>query len=245
MPGDNETPRTRSAEISRILRDEILSGQYRPGERLPSERDLSERFGASRSAVREALKALDQLGLASIQRGGARAKPIESCTLDALGPLLDLHELPDPKLVDEVLHLFGVLLDTAARASIEKATPAQIDQALALIDDLLAAPPEDVRRHEGLRRLAEFYIDVADHLVLRLMINGLRTSFLARMHARGIRPRLDNARQTAQIQLLRQAVLERDPTAVGVAMRELNRLFRDGAREALLEASGSRRRKSA
>lgn len=245
MPRDTETPRTRSAEISRILRDEILSGQYRPGERLPSERDLSDRFGASRSAVREALKALDQLGLASIQRGGARAKPVESCTLDVLGPLLDLYDVPDPKLVDEVLHLFGVLLDTAARASIEKATPDQIAQALTLIDDLLAAPPCDMRRHEGLRNLAEFFVDVSDHLVLRLMINGLRTSFLARMHALGIRPRLDSEQQTVQIQLLRQAVLECNPTAVGTSMRNLNRLFRNSAREALAEASSSRRRKSA
>jgi DNA-binding FadR family transcriptional regulator len=236
---------TRSVEIARILRDEILSGQYRAGERLPSERDLSERFIASRSAVREALKALDQLGLASIQRGGARAKAIDSCTLDVLGPLLDLHEIPDPKLVDEVLQLFGILMDTAARACIEKATPEQLDQALGLIDEILASNPGDVRQHEALRRLGEFYIDVADHLVLRLMVNGLRTSFLARMHAIGIRPRLDNAAHILQLQKLREAVLAHDPIAVGTAMKEFNRLFRVSALAALEDTQQSKPRELA
>jgi DNA-binding GntR family transcriptional regulator len=137
------------------------------------------------------------------------------------------------------------LLDTAARASIERASTEQIDHALALIDELLTANPGDVRQHDALRRLAEFYIDVADHLVLRLMINGLRTSFLSRMHTLGIRPKLDDEQQIGQIQKLRDAVVARDPAAVGAAMKEFNRLFRDSAREALLGAEKPQQRNRA
>ncbi len=242
-PTRTQNPRTRSSEIAAILRDEILTGQYRPGERLPSERDLSDRFAASRSAVREALKALDQLGLASIQKGGVRARAFEECTLDVLGPLLDLNEIPDPKLVDEVLQLIGILMDTAARASIEKATPAQLEEALALIDNLLTAGPDGVDQHRALRRLGEFWVDVSDHLVLRLMINGLRTSFMARMQAVGIKPHLNAAQQTEQLRSLRAAVVDRDAIAVGTAMRALNRLIREGARAALAQTN-SRTRQS-
>ena len=46
---------TLSNEIAADLRAEILRGQYRDGDRLPSERDLSARYTASRGAVREAL----------------------------------------------------------------------------------------------------------------------------------------------------------------------------------------------
>jgi len=241
---DTPVPATRSQEIAWTLRDEILSGQYRAGERLPSERDLSDRFGASRSAVREALKALSQLGLATIQRGGARARSVNECTLDVLGPLLDLNDIPDAKLVDEVLEMFGVLMDRAARACIEKASPAQIDELLGVIDDLLAAAPGEVR-HEALRQLGAFYIDVADHLVLRLMINGLRTSFLARMRRLGIRPQLENEDQMRHIQEVRKAVVARDPAAVGRAMKGFNRLFRDSARDALQQAQVSSTRRTA
>ncbi len=41
----------------------ILSGVFSPGEKLPSERDLMERFGVGRNAVREAIAALSRNGL--------------------------------------------------------------------------------------------------------------------------------------------------------------------------------------
>ncbi|MES1193653.1 MAG: winged helix-turn-helix domain-containing protein, partial [Solirubrobacterales bacterium] len=62
---------TRSAEIHRVLRTAILDGRYAPGAALPSERALSEELGASRHAVREALKRLQQAGLISISQGGS------------------------------------------------------------------------------------------------------------------------------------------------------------------------------
>lgn len=62
---------TRSAAIHRDLRAAILDGTYAPGAALPSERQLSEELEASRHAVREALKRLQQAGLVSISQGGA------------------------------------------------------------------------------------------------------------------------------------------------------------------------------
>ncbi|QEC46555.1 FadR family transcriptional regulator [Baekduia soli] len=64
-------PRTRSSEIHRELRRAILDGTHAPGDPLPSERQLSEGLGASRHAVREALKRLQQAGLVAISQGGA------------------------------------------------------------------------------------------------------------------------------------------------------------------------------
>jgi len=52
------------------LRDSIISGELVPGAGLPGERALSERFGAHRGAVREALKRLESAGLVSIHQGG-------------------------------------------------------------------------------------------------------------------------------------------------------------------------------
>lgn len=52
----------------RIL-DEILSGTFEPGSRLPGENDLSDRFGVSRPVVREALARLRVDGLVEARRG--------------------------------------------------------------------------------------------------------------------------------------------------------------------------------
>jgi GntR family transcriptional regulator, transcriptional repressor for pyruvate dehydrogenase complex len=64
-------PATRSARIHADLRAAILAGAYAPGDPLPSERQLSDELDASRHAVREALKRLQQAGLVSISQGGA------------------------------------------------------------------------------------------------------------------------------------------------------------------------------
>ncbi|TVR06472.1 MAG: FadR family transcriptional regulator [Salinarimonadaceae bacterium] len=64
------TPKPRRyRQIAEALRDAILSGYYRPGDRLPTERDLAARYSVSRNCVREALLALEIAGLVSIQVG--------------------------------------------------------------------------------------------------------------------------------------------------------------------------------
>jgi GntR family transcriptional repressor for pyruvate dehydrogenase complex len=71
MTGSTSTAATVSSRIHAQLRREILAGRFVVGEALPSERRLSEEHGASRHAVREALKRLQQAGLVAISQGGA------------------------------------------------------------------------------------------------------------------------------------------------------------------------------
>lgn len=63
-----------SERIVEQIRLLLQRGQLRPGDRLPAERDLCVRFGASRVSVREALRVLEASGLVEIRvgaRGGA------------------------------------------------------------------------------------------------------------------------------------------------------------------------------
>jgi GntR family transcriptional repressor for pyruvate dehydrogenase complex len=48
----------RSSEVVQALEHEILDGRLVPGERLPSEEKLCERFHASRTVIREAIQQL-------------------------------------------------------------------------------------------------------------------------------------------------------------------------------------------
>lgn len=58
-----------SEQVLERLRDMIRSGALRPGDSVPSERELMERFGVGRPAVREALQALHTQGLITISHG--------------------------------------------------------------------------------------------------------------------------------------------------------------------------------
>ncbi len=58
-----------SHEIRDRLLDMIQTGELKEGDKMPSEHDLMERYGVGRPAVREALQALENMGLISIQHG--------------------------------------------------------------------------------------------------------------------------------------------------------------------------------
>ena len=62
-----------SDQVFTQLRDKILSSEYPPGERLPSERELCASLDVNRSSVREALKRLEHARL--IGRS-ARGRPL-------------------------------------------------------------------------------------------------------------------------------------------------------------------------
>lgn len=69
MRRDTIPKRRLSDEVQARLEHMIHSGEYGPGDQLPSERSLMEHFGVGRPSVREALFTLQQLGLVSISSG--------------------------------------------------------------------------------------------------------------------------------------------------------------------------------
>jgi GntR family transcriptional regulator, transcriptional repressor for pyruvate dehydrogenase complex len=65
-----------SSSIADQIRQAIVTGRLAQGERLPPERELAEQFGVSRVTVRDALRALEAMGLIEVRvgaRGGAFA----------------------------------------------------------------------------------------------------------------------------------------------------------------------------
>jgi GntR family transcriptional repressor for pyruvate dehydrogenase complex len=60
---------TTTTEIARKLLEYLLAGQFSPGHRLPSERNLAQELRVGRSVVREALKSLTLLGIVEVRQG--------------------------------------------------------------------------------------------------------------------------------------------------------------------------------
>lgn len=218
---------SRTDEITRILRDDILRGQYRAGERVPSERDLAARFATSRGTVREALKKLEQLGIASINPGGARVVPVQECTLDVLGPLLELNDVPDAALIDQIFDIGVILIGYAAEIAVERGDPAALEHVETIVDEILAASPENLRKMRVLRRLGRAFAKASDHLVLLLIINGLRTQIPNPRRIPGLRPRLDPNTLKRIAADLKAALIDRDGSAAGSSMSALMELMRE------------------
>jgi len=63
----NLTPR--STQVRMQLEDAIRRAEYRPGDKLPSERELVEMLGVSRVSVREAISSLEAIGVVEVRHG--------------------------------------------------------------------------------------------------------------------------------------------------------------------------------
>jgi GntR family transcriptional repressor for pyruvate dehydrogenase complex len=107
-------------QIRLLIRD----GQLKPGDRLPAERELGERFGVSRVTVREALRGLEANGMVTIKvgaRGGAFVTAPTSARIgERIIDLLTMSDLTD-KEVTEARQVFelGIIPMVCERATEE------------------------------------------------------------------------------------------------------------------------------
>jgi DNA-binding FadR family transcriptional regulator len=56
-------------EIIQIFKDKIICGELLPGDKIPTEAELMEQLGLSRTPIREAIKILEAIGILEIKRG--------------------------------------------------------------------------------------------------------------------------------------------------------------------------------
>jgi len=94
-------------DLLQVLVDRIVTGQYTPGELLPTEAQIGAEFGVSRSVVREAVKVLIEKGLARIDRGNGTLVA-DRRLWRSLDPLVLTARLRGPDRID-VLHELFVL----------------------------------------------------------------------------------------------------------------------------------------
>jgi GntR family transcriptional repressor for pyruvate dehydrogenase complex len=230
---------SQSTAIAAELRDEILRGRYRCGERLPSERDLVERFGVHRGAVREALKRLESLGLADIQPGGTRVAPIEEASLDVVEHLLDLEDPPNPRTVEEVLEVMSGLFTMSARLAAERADDDQrrkMGELLTRLENTEAAEEQILLIHE----LGDHMVEAAGNLVLKLVRRGVRTHFIERLEPHGLPAPPPLWPRSANFRELAKAIEERDGPAASEAVYRLSLAIRRHALE-VIESERARR----
>lgn len=192
------------------LRSDIVSGELGDGERLPPQEELAEKFGVSRTVLREALNRLSSLGLIEAQQG--RGTFVRSLSPgSAMRPMLSallLDESSTRELIEARFHLERVAVRLAAR----RAGPTEVTELGSLVDRM--------EQHVAQGDLAGF---AADDLAFHLTLSELTRNSILRKVLEAIREMLFRfleefnriegapARAVAYHRRILEAVASRDP----------------------------------
>lgn len=125
-------------QIVRQIQAAIRDNELEEGDRLPTERELAETFGVSRSVVREAIKVLSAQGLVESRQGSGlyvRNRPIES-----VSRAIVLSVSPDLMSVDRLFEFRKLLEVDAARLAAMRASSEQIAALAAVLESYEPAP---------------------------------------------------------------------------------------------------------
>jgi len=241
LPRPNASEATPGSVTDRImssLRDDILRGRYQAGDRLPSERELAERFGTHRGAAREALKKLEQMGIAEIRPGGARAAPLEEASLDIVRHLIELDDAPDPEIFDQVFEMFGALFSVAARLAAERADDGQRQRARQILEQLVKGDRPVAEEHALLNELSEIFVEASGNMILSLVRKGLHTKFFERIDNQENVLRPPESQRKPILHRIDQALADHDGYAAANAAYDLVRAVRIHAVEVLRARRG-------
>lgn len=112
-----------SEEVAEQLKQSIVSGHFKPGEKLPPERDLAEEFQVSRVAIREALRKLEHAGFIVTRQGATGGAYVTDLNFEYLiNAFLDLF-LADKISIPELHHVRLLIEPEVARLAASNITP--------------------------------------------------------------------------------------------------------------------------
>ena len=130
--------RNLAERIARTLRASIVKGRLQPGEALPSERVLAEKYDVNRSSIREAMKRLEAWGLVTIRHGGATrvTEALLDSGLSLVPELLEAGGELGLTILHDLHELRGLLLGWSAEQAALKADAASVARLEQLVRSL-------------------------------------------------------------------------------------------------------------
>ncbi|MFE9251997.1 FadR/GntR family transcriptional regulator [Streptomyces sp. NPDC007088] len=200
------------------IEEQVLAGKLKAGDRLPPERELAPALGVSRSALREALRVLETVGVlvAHAGRGADAGARIVRHPDDALGRLLRLHFGLGSYSLEDVLEARVVLERSSFEAAARHAPPEDLAVAGEILDGL---------RRPGIGPEEFNDLDTRFHVQIARSSGNALTSTLTAAVRESVRPLILRALEAAEDWPATAAALNAQHAA-------LLRLVREGDGEA-------------
>lgn len=208
-------------QIVRQLAGLIKSGDLKPGDRLPAERTLANEFGVGRPTLREALRALQLLGILDIRHGGGVF--VAEWQPDTLFGPLHLFVTLQPHDLGTILAARKVIEGAVIAFVASKVGDAHIDRLeanLVALESLIGGGQSDDECRDEFNRLAQQFRDViaeaADNPILVravMSLDLLSAAARSRLAGHGMLERL-----LANHRSMLKALIAHDPVAAKAAL---------------------------
>ncbi|WP_343233610.1 FCD domain-containing protein [Streptomonospora sp. PA3] len=217
-PGAHPAPAERLPVTQRAIehiKRMIAAGDLRPGDRLPTERDLAAGLGVSRSSMREAIRALTALGVLEARHGaGVYVTPLRPG--DLLETFSVLAEISQGETLVEVLQVRRMLEPAATALAAARADESQLDRLAGILERIGTGRSEgetvaaDLSFHQAI-------VETTGNATLVAINGGLSSrTFHARVW-HGHREAGLTARLREDHERIYQALRDRDPDAARAA----------------------------
>jgi GntR family transcriptional regulator, transcriptional repressor for pyruvate dehydrogenase complex len=203
-----------SDSIIAQIRDSILSGKLKPGDRLASEKELTEQFGVSKATMREALRVLEVMGLIGIRKGisgGAFVAEVDMrTTIHSIVNFMHFQSVS----IREITMLRYLIEPTVAQIAATRLTEKDVRNLKRLLyEDITSGETEvskEISFHRYLARMSENTI-----LVLTIdFIDNLLRSMKSKLN---LSPDFYETVRKAH-ELILECLIQGDSVAAGVAM---------------------------
>lgn len=168
-----------SDQVFRMVCDQILSGAYRPEEKLPTQRALAAELGVNMASVREAVKRLEQLRLVEVRHGDAmRVRDWRADGgLDVVAHVLFRAGGLDRGTLESLLEARRLMLAEAARLAAERRSDGEAERIAEIAGRIEAG--RDPGALQALDwELMALLVEASGNVVFVLILNSIRQLYL-------------------------------------------------------------------
>jgi GntR family transcriptional repressor for pyruvate dehydrogenase complex len=212
----NQAP-TAAQQIAHQLLEHLLSGRVKPGDRLPSERQLAETLKVSRSTIRDAMKSLLMLGIITVRPGGGSF--FQDAPSSLLPKTVEWGLLVGERHTKDLVEARAFIEIAVARLAAERRSEATIAKLAKLVEEMKAARKDPKRFVQADLAFHMALADASQNSALRDILSGMRT-LLAVWIRRVIEAAGDADYSYRRHRKIFEAVKQADPEAAAKAMEE-------------------------
>jgi len=207
-----------SEEVAEQLKRAILSGHFKPGEKLPPERDLAEEFQVSRLAIREALRKLEHIGFIITRQGVTGGAYVTDLTFEYLAnAFLDLF-LANKISIPELHHVRLLIEPEVARLAALHITPEyseRLREALKIEDLPIPSLSVDIERKQKIHLILA---EMSGNRFFEALVRSLLR--LTKKVVEAVNPDPDQVHPRGMHDGIVEAVIRGDAEAAAEAMKK-------------------------